>query len=331
MKQVMLVFASLLFIACYQPVEHSTVAMCGVVKLRVSDNSVAGILQDVPEGRALLSTGNTEFLVASGTGEIVVVSSPEMEIDTSFSVGYPGGAGYRSIIMPTAGTVYLTSSVGDMLEVNLEELSVTDQFPVGDLPDQLAQLPYSGEFFYVSDGSTGRISEVRALNNTVVRQSDPLGAVPSSITAESYLNAFLISVTSEENGLCGILDLGTFHFEEVYLGLPCHDVSAFPAESIWVVTHPEWNNDNGSVSICTNYSFPEVEAVQVTGHPMQICSVPGTTMFYLLSYLGNGESLLVGINYLTRRVEAEVPVDGYPWDITSHGNGEFVLALTAEL
>ena len=74
-----------------------------------------------------------------------------------------------------------------------------------------------------------------------------------------------------------------------------------------------------------------MDQVQVQGHPMQICSVPGSTMFYLLSYLGNGESLIVGINYLTKQIECEVELSGFPWDITSHGNGEFVLALTSRL
>ncbi len=116
-------YALFLILACYNPAEYSTVAGSGVVKLRVSDNSVVGTVQGIPEGRALLSTGNTQFLIASGTGELFIINSAEMAVDTSFTVGYPGGAGYRSMIMPVAGTVYISSSVGDILQVDMNELS----------------------------------------------------------------------------------------------------------------------------------------------------------------------------------------------------------------
>ena len=326
------IFSILLILAaCYNPTEHATVADCGIVKLRLSDNSVAGVFTGLPDGRTLCSLGNTEFLVASGTGNLYRISSPEMQLNESFSVGYAGGAGYRSMILPVAGSVYLTSSAGDLLEIDLSENSVADQFPAGDVPENLASAPFSDEFFYVSDGSSGRISEVSVITNSVTRQSPSLGAIPSAITVESYLNSFLIAVSADENGLCGIYDLGTLHAEEVLLGYPCFDVTAFPAESVWAVTHPEWSSESGFISLCTNFSSPNVDQVQVQGHPMQICSVPGSTMFYLLSYLGNGESLIVGINYLTKQIECEVELSGFPWDITSHGNGEFVLALTSRL
>jgi len=323
--------AWLLLLACYSPAEHSTVADCGVWKIRVSDNSLIGVLEGVPEARALQSVGNTEFLVSSGTGEIHIVNSPDMLITETLTVGFAGGAGYRSIIMPGAGSVYLTSSTGSILEIDLTGMSLVADFNAGAVPDRMAALPYSDEFFYVTDMSTGKILEVSTVTNSVTRESDALDAVPSAIAAESFLNSFLITVTSDETGLCGILNLGTFYFEEFSFGHACHDVTAFPAESIWAVSHPEWNLSSGSISICSNFSFPEVEAISIPGHPMQICSVPGTTLFYVLSYLGDGNSLLLGVNYLTRTIDSQMEIPGFPWDVTSHGNGEYVLVLTSEL
>ncbi len=321
----------LVLASCYNPTIHSVTASCGVTKLRVSDNSVAGILTDIPEGRTLLSTGNTQFVIATGAGEMVLVNSTEMAVDTSFTVGFAGGAGYRSMIMPSSQNIYLTSSAGDLLQIDISELSVANSFSAGQQPEVLAKLPYSGEFFYVSDGTSTRISEFRTLNNSIVRESEPLGSPPAALAAESFANSYLIAVTGDEAGLCGILNIGTFHFERVMMGYPCSDAAAFPAESIWAVTHPMWNAESGMVSICTNFSLPEIEPVAVSGHPMKICSVPGTTLFYLLSYKAGGESSVISINYLTGQVESETVISGFPWDITSHGNGEFILALTSEL
>jgi hypothetical protein len=77
--------------------------------------------------------------------------------------------------------------------------------------------------------------------------------------------------------------------------------------------------------------MPEVTTVQIAGHPTDICSVPGTALFYVLSYLGDGTSRITAINYVIGEIVGEVDVPGFPWDITSHANGEFVLALTSDI
>jgi len=77
--------------------------------------------------------------------------------------------------------------------------------------------------------------------------------------------------------------------------------------------------------------MPEVVHVQIAGHPTSVCSVPGTTLFYVLSYLGSGTSRVTAVNYVTEAVVSEIDIAGFPWDITSHANGEFVLALTSGL
>lgn len=331
MKKNLLFCVCLLAPACYNPSEFSSVADSGVIKLRVSDNSVVGVLEGIPDGRAICSVGSTEFLVATGTGEVYRVNSVEMTVDTSFAVGYAGGAGYRSMIHPNAGSIYLTGATGNLLEIDLEENSVADEFEAGAMPSLLCANPSSQETFFLADGSDCRIREISTATNTVLRTTQAMSGCPSALAAETFLGEYLLAAFQNDAGSVVMVSLATFHYSTVSLGYPCMDLATFPAESIWAVTHPEWEAGNGLVSVCRNFFPPEIDRFEVDGHPMKICSVPGTTMFYVLSYLGGGESRLVSVNYLTGDVESLVDVQGFPWDIIAHANGEFILALTSEL
>ncbi len=314
--------------ACYSPVEHDVVSEAGVVKIRVSDNTIAGQVTGIPDGRALCSLGNLEFAVSSGTGAIYRFDSQSMTMDTSFTIGYASGSGYRDMIVPKTGSLYVIGGSGGLIEVGLDDDRVLSQFAVGSMPVALCASATSGRF-YVADGDDRRIREVDSEGNLVLRQSEALPAQPVAVAAESFQNQLLLSACSDEEGTVGLVALSTFHAGTVQLGNPCGDVAAFPAESIWAAVHPRWNHPSGEVTICSNLYSPEISHVPLSGHPLRICSVPGTTLFYCLGYLGNGMSRISAVNYLTGDVVAELDVAGFPWDITSHANGEFVLALTS--
>lgn len=331
MKRKLLYSVLLLALSCYNPKEFSTMTDSGVIKLRVADNTIVGAVEGIPDGRTICSIGSTEFLVTAGTGEVFRINSVEMTVETSFSVGFAGGAGYRSMIYPIAGSVYLTGAAGNLLEIDLNENKVADDFEAGPSPSVLCPNPSSQETFFLADGSDRRVREINTATNTVLRTTQAMSGSPSALAAETYLNQYLLAAFQNEAGSVAMISLATFHVSTVSLGYPCMDVAAFPAESIWAVTHPEWQAENGMVTVCRNFIPPEVDRFQLDGHPMKICSVPGTTKFYVLSYLGGGDSRLVSLNYLTGEVESLVDVQGFPWDIIAHANGEYVLALTSGL
>lgn len=179
-----------------------------------------------------------------------------------------------------------------------------------------------------TDSSDRQIREIDPVSNTVLRTSSPLNSVPVSITIESFQNAYLLAASSSEEGTVERVTLSTFY---VTLSSSSSDITAAPAESIRAVVHPEWFAENGSVSICSNYSAPEIFSVPVAGHPTNICSVPGSTLFYALSYLGDGTSRITAINYFTKEIIAKIDIPGFPWDITSHANGEYILTLTSDI
>ncbi len=316
--------------ACYSPVEYDIVDQSRVIKLRVSDNTIVGTFSDVTDGRSLCSTGNNEFLVASGTGTLYRFDSQAMELDTSFVIGFGSGSGYGNMITPKPGSIYIVGAAGKIIEVSLQTNSVIDEFEAGPMPNALCASPTSQKF-YVSDGSDRQIREIDPVNNTVLRTSSPLNSVPVSITIESFLNDYLLAASSSEEGSVERVTLSTFYVNPISLGSSSSDITAAPAESIWAVVHPEWFAENGSVSICSNYSAPEIFSVPVAGHPTNICSIPGSTLFYVLSYLGDGTSRIAAINYFTKEIIAEIDIPGFPWDITSHANGEYILTLTSDI
>jgi hypothetical protein len=315
---------------CHHPVEYETTAESGVVKIRVADNTIAGSVGGIEDGRSLCSLGNTEFLVTSGSGILYRFDSGQMLLDTSFAVGAGSGAGYGDMVRPKPGSVYLIGAAGKILEVSLQSNSVVDQFDAGPLPNALCASA-TDQRFYVADGSDRRVRELDSGSNTVLRASEPLDAIPVSITAESFQDEFLLTSCSDDAGTVGRISLSTFYAGPIEIGSPCTGITAFPAESIWAVAHPAWETVNGSVSICSNFFLPQISEVSVAGHPTDICSVPGSTLFYVLSYLGNGMSRITAVNYFTKETVAEIDVPGFPWAITSHANGEFVLVLTSDI
>ncbi|HOI36841.1 MAG TPA: hypothetical protein PLF11_05620 [Bacillota bacterium] len=316
---------------CHDPVEYDVSAHSGVVKIRVSDNTIVGSLGGIEDGRSLCSLGNTQFLVASGSGLLYRFDSEQMLLDTSYAIGYGSGSGYGDMVMPKPGSVYVIGSAGKILEVSLSSNSVVDRFDAGPLPGALCASS-TNRRFYVADGSDRRIREVDPVGNVVLRQSQPLDEIPVAITTESFLDEYLLACCSDGAGSVGRVTLSTMATGPISLGSPCSAITSFPAESTWAVTHPEWFAENGAVSICRSFLLvPDVTAVQVAGHPTDICSVPGTVFFYVLSYLGDGTSRVTAIDYVNATIVGEVDIPGFPWDITSHANGEYVLALTSDM
>jgi hypothetical protein len=324
------VLALMPLLACHQPVEYSSSAESGVTKIRVSDMTVVSNITGITDGRSLQSVGNTEFLVASGSGVLYRFDSEAMALDTSFVIGFGSGAGYREMILPKAGSIYVIGSAGKILEVSLQSNSVVDELVAGPLP--VAMCPSAvDQRFYVADGSDRRIREIDSETNTQLRESQPLDEVPVGISAESYEKSFLFVCCADEAGTVERISLSTLYPGEILLGGVCTDISAFPAESVWAVVHPEWYGANGKLSLCSSFFIPETQSIAISGHPISICSVPGTTLFYILSYLGDGISRATAVNYFTAENEGHVDLEGFPWDITSHANGEFVLVLTSEI
>ncbi len=323
---------SLLFLltACYSPVEYDIVDKSRILKIRVSDNAIIGSIDNVTDGRSLCSIGNNEFIVASGNGTLYRYDSQEMQLDTSFVIGFGSGSGYGSLIIPKPGSIYVIGAAGKIIEISLQSNSVIDEFEAGPMPNSLCASPIN-QRFYVSDGSDQQIREIDPVSNTILRTSPPLDNVPVSIVIESFQNSYLLAASSSDEGVVERLTLSTFYTNPISIGNPSSDITSAPAESIWAVVHPQWFEENGSVSICSNFSNPEVFKISVDGHPTNICSVPGSTLFYALSYLGDGISRVTAINYFTKEIITEMDIPGFPWGITSHANGEYILTLTSDI
>ncbi|MBN1434683.1 hypothetical protein JW921_07985 [Candidatus Fermentibacterales bacterium] len=316
--------------ACHEPTEYSSTSRSGVTKIRVSDNSVIGTAEGISDGRSLASLGNTQFLVASGSGVLYRFDSATMSLDTSFAIGFGSGAGYGEIILPKPGSAYVIGAAGSILEISLQSNSVADELVAGPLPVCMCPSA-SDQRFYVGDGSDRRIREIDSETNTQLRQSQPLSETPVSLCAESLDESYLFACCSDDAGTVERLSLSSLYSSQVLLGSICADVSAFPAESVWAVAHPDWYGLNGRISICSSFFSPEVQEIALTGHPIGVCSVPGSTLFYVLSYLGDGISRATAVNFLTGDIVDHVDLEGFPWDITSHANGEYVLVLTSEI
>ncbi len=315
---------------CHQPVEYSTTLECGVIKLSVPDNTVVGSVAGIEDGRALCSVGSTGFIVLAGSGMLYGFDSESMILDTSYVIGSGSGSGYSQAVRSGSRYVYTVGDAGNLLEVDIEEGMVVDEFQAGPFPVALCASASNG-YLYVADGSDLRVREVDPSGNEVLRESDPLGAVPTALSAETFLDEYLLVCCADEDGTVERITLGTFYSSETYVGAPGTDMAAFQSESIWAVVHPDWYGENGSITLCYSFSLPQMTEIDIAGHPTDLCSVPGTNLCYVLSYLGEGTSRVTAVDYFTAEVIDYCELEGFPWDITSHANGEYVLVLTSEL
>ena len=108
------------------------------------------------------------------------------------------------------------------------------------------------------------------------------------------------------------------------------DVTTCGTGSDFFVCSPEWGSQNGFVQRVDSLGIPR-ESCVLPGHPVRLAgsTVGSPLQLYVLSNMGNGTGQVTVLDYWSLDIVAEIPVNGYPWDIVTHRNGQLLVVLIA--
>lgn len=314
--------------ACHSITEYETGGESQVAKIDISELSVESTMGGLEEARSLCSIDNDEFLVASSSGRLYRINSETMSVDTSFRVGSSGlGGGYRRMSrVPGGRRVYLIDAGGKILDINLFGNEVVDQFEVGPAPADMCSSVSGLMRVYVVDGSDDKVREIDTEDNRLVRERE-LRYRPVGIAGFDGGHDYLGIVSSESSGSYEMFDTGDMYGSRIYTGSPCEEVAILSDSLLSCVIQPNWGSPAGTALLVSGY-FPVVEAtLEMPGNPTCVCVHPEGTYFFV-ACASEGETVVAVIDPFTLDVIKGIAVEGYPWDITTHRSGRYLLVLT---
>jgi DNA-binding beta-propeller fold protein YncE len=314
-------------LSCHELTEYEGTMIDSVVFIRTSDLSVYGSIGGIEDGRVLYSVNNATLFVLSGEGMLYRLNPEEMAVDTVISVFSSTGSGIYDIVAPPPrSSLYLMGNGSQLVEVDVSTNTVADVFQVGPSPCCMAE---GGGYVYVGDSQDDRLREVDPGNNSVRRWIQ----LPYEPLAVEVGNSDLYClVTSREDGSNGLVRLMTPSMNHSYnpdLPGPGNDIQAVVDTSSYFTACPNWSQGYGWMVVSDSLGDP-VESTYLEGHPFSLAATPDGHYLYVLHKLPGGTGLVTAIDVFFGGITGQVPIDGYPWDITVQGNGEFIVVLVGE-
>lgn len=334
--------AALIPAGCHQVTEFGSVYNSRVTFIRTSDLQVEKTMDGFELGRLLAADGPGKLVLIASDGVLYRIDSSQMAVDTSYSIGGSSGSGYSDAASAGNGSLYVLGPGSQVLEVDLEGDVVVDGFTPGADPVAISASS-SRPRLYFADGAGNYIGEIWTGDNHTGFNA-VLQATPADIMVEPAGGKHVVVVCSDPQG--SIYDLWLDYSEEYPRKLPieaespCSSVQPFGIDSCFAITCPQWSGDNGYICLARGYVDPETVELTtepVEGHPVDLCFNPSTGYAGLLSVLsrtdsGNTVVTVFGFSqsYLDPELEAVIELDGFPRDIISPGNGEYLIVLTSE-
>lgn len=317
---------------CHEVTEYTDSGDFGAVILRTSDLSVVGYVAGMDGARSLVSMGGSRFLVGTSTGRVYEVDSEVLEIVRHQQVTAGSGAGIRRMVKsPSASTIYLLTGSGKILEMDSETFGIVDDFTAGASPSDICRSPGSIPRIYVSDMEQGRVREVWTSDNHVGKVIE-VPEMPVSLAG--YLSApdVLVSAHDGQGGV-NLVDIEAGGSISVLSGTsgPFSDVAVAGADTIICAGAPRWDADNGRLLMVKMKEVgPSVSSFTLEGHPtcVNVNPTPSIPFFYAACADGD-RTVVVALNYLYGEVQMTAELEGYPWAVSTHRNGEYLIVLTS--
>ena len=109
-------------------------------------------------------------------------------------------------------------------------------------------------------------------------------------------------------------------------------------DSVYVISCPEWTENNGYVCFIQGYVEPlDTAKRNVEGHPINMCFNCNSGYIgnlYVMSRTDSGNTLITVFEFPFSHMEPEVAsvisIDGFPRDIIAPSLGEYLIVLTSD-
>ena len=316
---------------CHSVTEYTDSGDFGVVVLNASDLSVGGYVAGMDGARTVVSMGDSALLVGCSNGMVHTVNSEGLFIASSEYVTAGTGGGLDCFMKsPVRSSLYAITESGRIVEFSSADFSLLDEFAAGPSPSSMCRSPSGVGRIYIADDQQGVVREINALTNQEYGSYN-VGACPMAVAPNCADPPMLVTVHGQDTGIYSIrLDWSSVNWLRDR-GTLC-DVASLSTDSIFCALEPAWDEESGAMLLCEGgwLSPIEVYSCEVDGHPTAVCCSPDPQLPYFYAACASGdETLVVALNYQSREVEMTTLIDGYPYDITTHRNGEKIIVLTA--
>jgi len=327
---ILLICAVLGMSGCHSVTEVSGSVQSSVTFISTSDFSIVDTIEGIEDGRCISSINGTLFFVYNSLGRLYRINSGEMVIDTSFVIDT--GSGQPAFDMtspPPRSSLFVLGSGGKIVHVSIASSTVVGTFSPG--PSTVAlcssrSMPYA--MIYAVDGQDNFVREINPASYNIER-SDSLRLTPSCVTMA--LNGDSLLVGSEADEAYSFVELSSTSMNArpaVGIGGAVNDVVPFnSSEMCYFASLPEWGTSSGRIERIELPTPSHRGGYSIAGNPVKVSADNNGIYVFVLSNTGSGTCLVTVIDEFHGLVAAEIPINGYPWDMVVHG--EYLVVLTS--
>ncbi len=316
---------------CTDLTEYGAAFDAGLHLVTTPELTVAASSGPIASARCVLPLADRVW-VATTEGRVIEMESGTLIELRSWSVGPPFTSGYFEMVRSYGGSyVYMIGGLSSLLQLDVVDGSVLDEFTVCDAPVLL--LPDRSEpYLFVADAAGERILEVSQSQHSV-RRSVSLYASPLCMEHHHTPDTMLVG-TDEGALMLSSGGAGIIGRRPVEEDVPLLALARTGSDSVMCgVMGP---GDDDEVVTITRLMPDSMEpgfriwsgAVPIQGSPHMVAGDTDSFRAYVLSYLGEGESRLVCYNYRTSAIERELVLPGYPMDMEATGEGNLMVLTT---
>lgn len=341
MKVILIPILTLLILipGCHEVMEYENSDQCRITLIRSSDWGVERSMDGLPQGRTLISGGSDKLIMLSAEGTLYRIDSEQMTVDTSYAIGGSSGTGYTDAAIANNGNLYVLGPGSQVIEVDLAANSVVDQFLPGSKPGAICASSTEDRLYFI-DTLEDYIGEVWTSSNHTGFTSNT--AYPlADIMIEKTFGRHIVAVCSNDLGsIYGIwLDISeNAHLLMVETRAPCSSVIPMPGDDVFIVSCPEWSEENGYICFFRGYVETLEETTEsVEGHPIDMCFNANSGYsgnLYVLGRTKSGDTVITVFGFPLSNMDPEmvavINIDGFPRDIIAPSFGEYVMVLTSD-
>lgn len=312
--------------ACSNFTEYSGTPSAGLLVIDPETLETVGTLDGIEGGRALCAGHDHEFFVSSTSGELHVCDAGTISHDTSFVIGAGSSAGYGSMAyIPMTNSVYIIGALGTILEVDIDEFTVTDDFTAGSSPSLLT--PSRGfDHVYVTDPLNNKVHAVRTNSNTV-QKTWMLAHTPTVLLDNTRGSDTLLISTNDPRGVAYVQP-ADFSSPARKVSLPpVSDMARSEFLDLMFTAHPRFGYPTGAVSVIDSLfpAFSVRNTITVPGNPAFLATHNDGLHLFILSTGDSGGCTLYSYHLTQSALENSVELPGTPVDMIMAGNRLVIL------
>ncbi len=325
-RSIFMCAAAVLLVACSNFTEYSGTPSAGLLIVDPDNFEIVGTLDGIEGGRALCAGLNNEFFVSSTSGELHAYNASTITHDTTIVIGPGSSAGYSSMaFVPMTNSVYIIGALGAILEVDIDDYAVTDEFTAGSSPSCITP-SRSFDFVFITDPLNNKVHAVRTTSNTV--QKTWLLAHTPTVMLDNTMGSDTLLISTNDSRGVAYVQPGDFSSPARKVSLPpASDMARSDFLKLMFTAHPRYGYPTGTVSVIDSLfpAFSVRNTVTVPGNPAFLTTHNDGLHLLILSTDDSEGCTLYSYHLSQSAFVNSVDLPGTPVDMIMAGNRLVIL------